>query len=154
MDVGCYCVNVSRTIAGEEPEAVQAIAQWTDRGVDDFLAGMLRFPSGAVAHFDCALTMERCESYEVAGTEGYLQVPASFLPGKDDVEIHEVRGSQGSRAHTIDGDDEYRSMVEHFSDCVLNDHEPRYPASEAAANMRVIGALYRSARAGGVEELL
>jgi predicted dehydrogenase len=154
MDVGCYCVNVSRTIAGEEPEAVHAIAQWTDRGVDDFLAGMLRVPSGAVAHFDCALTMERCESYEVAGTEGYLQVPASFLPGKDDVEIHEVRGSQDSRSHTIGGDDEYRSMIEHFSDCILNDHEPRYPASEAAANMRVIGALYRSARAGGIEELL
>lgn len=149
MDVGCYCVNVSRTIAGEEPEEVQATAQWTERGVDDFLAGMLHFPGGVVAHFDCALTMERCESYEVAGTEGYIKVPASFLPGTDDAEIHHVRGARDSRSHTIDGVDEYRCMVEHFADCVLNDREPRYPASEAAANMRVISALYRSARAGG-----
>lgn len=149
MDVGCYCVNVSRTVLGEEPAAVQATARWTDRGVDDLMAGLLRFPSGAVAHFDCALTMERAEAYEVGGTEGTLRVPAAFLPGTDDVVIEEDRGRGGSELHTVAGVDEYRSMVEHFADCVLDDGEPRYTASEAAANMRVIRALYRSARDGG-----
>ncbi len=149
MDVGCYCVNVSRTMAGEEPEAVQASAQWTDRGVDDFLAGMLHFPSGAVAHFDCALTMERYESYEVAGTDGYLRVPASFLPGSGDVEIEDVHGREGTTMHSVAGADEYQLMVEHFAECVLQDTEPRYSAREAAANMSVIAALYRSARGGG-----
>ena len=149
MDVGCYCVNVSRTIMGEEPVAVQATANWTDRGVDEALSGMMRFADGAVAHFDCALTLERSESYEVAGTEGQLSVPAAFLPGVDDVDIHEARGRDGTRAERIPGADEYRRMVEHFADCVLNDRDPRYPASEAAANMRVIAALYASARSGG-----
>ena len=149
MDVGCYCVNVSRTMAGEEPEAVQAHAQWTDRGVDESLAGMLHFPSGAVGHFDCALTMERYESYEVAGTDGYMRVPASFLPGTSDAYIEETRGREGTVRHLVEGADEYQLMVEHFADCVLHDHEPRYTAREAAANMRVIEALYRSARGGG-----
>jgi len=81
MDVGCYCVNVSRTIVGEEPVQVQATATRADTGVDDHLVGILRFPSGVVAHFDCALTMERCEFYEVAGTEAHFRVPAAFLPG-------------------------------------------------------------------------
>jgi predicted dehydrogenase len=40
-------------------------------------------------------------------------------------------------------------MVEHFADCILTGTPLRYPASEAALNMRVIEALYRSARAGG-----
>lgn len=149
MDVGCYCVNVSRTLAAEEPESVQAVARWTERGVDDFLAGMLRFPSGVVAHFDSALTLERSEAYEVAGTDGSLRVESAFLPGTDDVEIVEARGREGTERHTFGGVDEYRLMVEHFADCVLHDREPRYPAAEAAANMRVIDALYRSARAGG-----
>jgi len=43
MDVGCYCVNVSRTIAGTEPEAVQATATFGPTGVDLELAGLLRF---------------------------------------------------------------------------------------------------------------
>lgn len=149
MDVGCYCVNVSRTIVGEEPVSVQATASWTDRGVDEALAGMMRFAGGAVAHFDCALTLERSESYEVAGTEGQLSVPAAFLPGVGDVDIHEVRGREGASTERVQGADEYQRMVEHFADCVLSDREPRYPASEAAANMRVIAALYASARTGG-----
>ena len=44
MDVGCYCVNVSRTLAGTEPLEAQAWAVWGPTGVDLQLAGMLRFP--------------------------------------------------------------------------------------------------------------
>jgi predicted dehydrogenase len=149
MDVGCYCVNVSRTVAGEEPVEVIATADWTERGVDDFLSGIMRFPGGAVAHFDCALTMERSESFEVAGTDGYMTVPSAFLPGKGDVDFTEVKGRDPATVHDVAGADEYQLMVEHFADCILHGEAPRYPASEAAANMRVIEALYRSARGGG-----
>jgi predicted dehydrogenase len=40
-------------------------------------------------------------------------------------------------------------MVEHFAECVRSGRKPRYPAEEAALNMRVIESLYRSARSGG-----
>lgn len=149
MDVGCYCVNVSRTMAGTEPLEVQAIANWTERGVDEEMAGTMRFPGGVFAHFDCSLTMERNEVYEVAGTEGHLQVPASFLPGKDDAPIHHHRGREGMTTEIVPGADEYQLMVEHFADSVLHDRPLRYPAEEAALNMRTIEALYRSARDGG-----
>ena len=129
MDVGCYCVNVSRTMIGEEPHAVQAVARWTDRGVDESLVAVLHFPGGAVAHFDCALSLERCERYEVAGSEGYLDVERAFLPGTDDVTIEEVRGRDGRSSHPVAGDDEYRLMVEHFADCVLHDRPVRYPVT-------------------------
>ena len=150
MDVGCYCVNVSRTIAGEEPKMVQATASRADTGVDDHLVGILRFAGGVVAHFDCALTMERCEFCEVAGTEGYLRVPAAFLPGTADADIEEYRGRGDATVHTVSGVDEYQLMVEHFADCVLNDQPPRYSAAEAARNMRVIEALYESAGKDGL----
>ena len=149
MDVGCYCVNISRTVAGREPEEVQATALWAESGVDEQMAGTLRFSDGLLAQFDCALTMERCEAYEVAGTDAYLSVPNAFLPGKDDATIRENRGRGEEQAHTIEGADEYRLMVEHFSECVLNDRPPLYSPAEAALNMRVIEALYRSARTGG-----
>jgi predicted dehydrogenase len=149
MDVGCYCVNISRTIAGREPVEVQATARWAASDVDEQLAGTLRFEDGLLAQFDCALTMERCQAYEVAGTDAYLNVPNAFLPGTNAAIIRENRGRGEEQVHTIEAADEHRLMVEHFADCVLNDRPPRYSMDEAALNMRVIEALYRSARSGG-----
>ena len=154
MDVGCYCVNLSRTVAGSEPVAVQAWATWTASGVDAQMAGSLLFEGGVLAQFDCALTMERRESYEVAGTDASLSVPAAFLPGLADVAITVHRGREAEIRHETPGVDEYRLMVEHFADSVLHDRPVRYPAAEAAANMVVIEALYRSARKGGAPVLL
>jgi xylose dehydrogenase (NAD/NADP) len=149
MDVGCYCVNISRTAAGAEPVEVQALARWSQSGVDEQMVGTLRFANGLLAQFDCALTLERREVYELAGTEALLSVPAAFLPGEEDAAIQETRSRGSLEQHVTHGVDEYRLMAEHFADCILQDRPPRYPASEAAANMRVIEALYRSAREDG-----
>ncbi len=149
MDVGCYCVNISRTLAGMEPIEVQAFADWGSSGVDEQMVATLRFANGILAQFDCALTMERRENYQVAGTDGYLSIPAAFLPGTKDTVIYEHRGREKVIEHKIKGADEYRLMVEHFADCILNNRSPRYSATEAGLNMRVIEALYRSARNDG-----
>ncbi|MEO8451236.1 MAG: Gfo/Idh/MocA family oxidoreductase [Gemmatimonadota bacterium] len=149
MDVGCYCVNVSRTVAGEEPVEVQAWACWGATGVDEQLVGTLRFPGGALAQFDCALTMERREIVEIAGSDGSLTVGSAFLPGTEPVDIEQHRGRETPIRHTIAGADEYVLMVEHFADSVLHNRPLRYSAREAALNMRVIEALYRSARHEG-----
>lgn len=149
MDVGCYCVNVSRTVVGEEPVAVQASAVWGSSGVDVQMAGTLRFTGGVMAQFDCALTMDRGEAYEVAGTDGWLRVPSAFLPGTADAVIEQRAGRGEIENHVVDGVDEYRLMVEHFATAVLDGQPLRYTADEAARNMRVIEALYESARRHG-----
>ena len=149
MDVGCYCVNVSRTLAGREPVEAQAWATFGPTGVDLELAGSLRFDGGLVAQFDCSLTMERREFVEIAGTEGSIELRAAFVPGTADAVVIQHRGREPSIEHRIAGDDEYRLMVEHFADGALHRRPVRYPADEAAANLRVIEALYRSTRQGG-----
>ncbi len=163
MDVGCYCVNLIRTLANAlgagEPVQAQAFARWTHEhangdkgGVDEQMTGTLCFASGLLASFDSALTLARREAYTIAGTDGYLYVPDAFLPGTADALIHEVRGGE-TKVHTIDGVDEYRLMVEHFAHCVLHGEPVRYAPSEAAANLRTIEALYRSARNAGRVEI-
>lgn len=153
MDVGCYCVNASRTLAGAEPVEVQAWATWGGDGVDTALSGALRFADGLVAHFDCALTMERCEAVQVAGTDATLAADASFVARPDGVDLVLARGRETERL-PFAGVDQYQLMVEHFADQALarragKPAAVRYPASDGAANMAVIEALLRSARAGG-----
>jgi predicted dehydrogenase len=150
MDVGCYCVNVSRTLFGAEPIEAQAFASWSAGGVDEQMTGSLRF-EGSYAQFDSALTLARRESYQVVGTEGVIEVPVAFLPGSGDTTLR-IRDAAGERSETIAGADEYQLMVEHFAACVRGQAAPRYTPAEAAANMRTIEALYRSARNGGRPE--
>jgi len=149
MDVGCYCVNVSRTIVGREPVEVRAMANFRTPGVDEQMAGTLRFGDGLFAHFDCALTMERSEAYQIHGTDGHLRIQNAFLPGTDEAVIEKFDADDELTKLKVKGADQYRLMVEHFAWCVLNDRPLRYTAEEAALNMRVIEALYESAGKGG-----
>lgn len=149
MDVGCYCINVSRTMAGSEPVEVQAFESKAPTGVDNMMAGTMRFSNDVFASFECGLNTKRRESYEIGGTEASLRVADAFLPGTDDVIIEEHRDGEGPVLHSVAGVDEYQCMVEHFAECALNGADPRYSADEAALNMRVIEALYQSARNGG-----
>ncbi len=151
LDVGCYCVNVSRTMAGREPVEVRAMANFRSPGVDGQVAGTLRFADGLLAHFDCSLTMERTEVYHLMGTGGHIRVQNAFLPGSGDAVIERFDLENNLTNIFIDGADEYRLMVEHFADCALYDRPLRFTAEEAALNMKVIEALYESAQNDGAE---
>lgn len=149
MDVGCYCVNLSRTLAGREPVEVRAMANFRPAGVDEQMAGSLRFEGGLLAHFDCALTMERTQAYQVVGTEGHMRVMEAFVPGTEDTSIEQFDVQNNLTRVSVPGADQYRLMVEHFGDCALQDRPVRYPPEDAARNMEVIQALYASARRDG-----
>lgn len=149
MDVGCYCVNALRTFAGCEPVEVQATAIWHANGVDERLVGLLRFPNGLTGQFDSALNLARRETFLAAGTEATLELPRAYLPGVGDTILRLRKVYGDAEEQTITGVDEYRLMVEHFSDCMRTGQPPRYSPEEAACNMNVITSLYRSAREGG-----
>jgi predicted dehydrogenase len=153
MDVGCYCVNVIRMIAAQEPLEAQAYANWGPTGVDERMSANLRFASGLSAHFDCAFILGPRQSYQVVGSEGVLDVPLAFVPGTNQTAIRQAQGGKET-VYQFAGDDEYRLMVEHFAECVLADQQPRYRPADGTANMRVIDALYRSARNGGQPQRL
>jgi xylose dehydrogenase (NAD/NADP) len=148
MDVGCYCVNVARLVAGAEPVEVQATAHFgVENDVDETLAGLLRFPGGELALFDCSFHTAFRQSCEIVGTDGVIEVPAPYLPGTADATIH-VRRHDQVETMTVPGTNHYTRMAEHFADCVLTGAELRWPATDGRANMAVIDALHRAARTG------
>src|SRR5579859_6820270 len=68
MDVGCYCVNAARLLAGE-PTRVMAEQAPGGHGVDIVLAATMRFRHDVVAHFDCGLALSERDELEVVGEE-------------------------------------------------------------------------------------
>ncbi len=147
MDVGCYCINISRLITGREPEWVQARAVWAPSGVDDQLTAILDFGDGVLAHFDSGFNQSTRQRCIVAGTDGFLAIRDAFLPGKGKTVIYEVRPGT-SRDHKFSGVDEYRLIAEDFM-CSLESGIMPFPPDDAVANMRVIQALLHSARHDG-----
>ena len=70
MDVGCYCVNGARLLAGE-PERVHGEQVAGPTGVDVRFTATLRFPNDVVADFTCSFTHEH-QGLEAIGSEGTL----------------------------------------------------------------------------------
>lgn len=147
MDVGCYCINAIRYFAEEEPDEVHAIARFGEiSGVDEFMVGALRFPSGVLAHFDSGLRTPRKHSYEIRGSEGRIVVDEAFtVPAKSGTAVQLWRGSAAEEIR-IPPVDHYQLMVENFADALLTGVPLQYPIQDAVATMRVIDRLMAVAR--------
>lgn len=150
LDVGCYCVNVGRTVMGEEPMKVAAFANYVgaeDGGtVDASTAGMLRFPGGTTVLFDCGINLERRNLLEITGTTGrlYLDNPFSLL--EEDAVLEEHHFGQDPIVHKVKGANPFVRMAEHFAESVLNGLPLRYGLQDSVSNARVLDALAKAAR--------
>jgi len=152
MDVGCYCVNASRMLFGEEP--TWASAQWDFRpefGVEVSLAAILGFSGGRLAIFDCGFRAPGQGTYTAVGTGGQIEVPNAFVPGATDVMIRVTSGTE-VREEQIKGVDQYQLEAEEFADSLLKNRQLRIGAEDALGTLRTIAALHRSARNGGARE--
>jgi predicted dehydrogenase len=142
-DVGCYCVNFSRLIAGCEPIDVRATAHIHKNGVDDVFAGIMQFPNDLFAVFDSGFQTGIRHYAEIIGEKGTLELPATFEPAFVKPEIT-VRTD---RTEILPGEnvDPYALIAEDFADSILSNREPKYPLSDTLNNMRTIDMLYHSA---------
>lgn len=149
-DLGSYCVDATRRLMRSEPIEVQAIAQWNEQGVDTELAGLLRFPDGGTAHFDCSFTMERREFVEAACTDATFISGDTFVNSLGEVDLIERRGRAPQINHQVVGDNHYRLMIEHFADVAQGRAKLEFGIEQSIGNLSTIEALYESARKGGV----
>ncbi|MEO0415933.1 MAG: Gfo/Idh/MocA family oxidoreductase, partial [Verrucomicrobiota bacterium] len=94
MDVGCYCIDFTRTLAGAEPTQLSCTPHIHDFGVDDYAVGTLGFESGLLATFTCGMTVESDPSAHIAGTDGYISI-MRFWNGEG-YEVHRHDGSSDS----------------------------------------------------------
>lgn len=145
LDVGCYCVNATRFFSGGPPLAVTAWATWDEpSGGDLSCHGLLEYPTHA-ALFDCSFEAAGRSGIEVVGSEGRMEIPRPWLPGKDPAAVR-VWDRNGLEELAAEGVDHYRLMVEHFGDCIRTGRPPVRGPEDSLENMRVLDALRTSAR--------
>ncbi|MFH1529486.1 MAG: Gfo/Idh/MocA family oxidoreductase [Pseudomonadota bacterium] len=148
MDVGCYCVNLSRLVARSEPVRVTALQ--VGDAVDDTLMGIMEFPGGVLARFETSIASAEDHRAEIRGTEGTLVLPDPWIPGREDTRIIVRRRGEPDAVIAVPGADTYRLEIEDFAAAVTTRRAPRWTGADAVANMAVLDALIAAARGPGV----
>jgi xylose dehydrogenase (NAD/NADP) len=145
MDVGCYCVNGARLLAGE-PERVFGEAVPAPSGVDNAFHGTLRFPGDVVAQFHSSLELPFKQELELFGAEGSLLVEAPWRVdlGGDVI----LRRASGDERIEVEEADAYRLQLENIAAAIGGDAPPLLGRDDAVGQARAIAALYRSTEAG------
>jgi xylose dehydrogenase (NAD/NADP) len=144
MDVGCYCVNGSRLVAGE-PELVFGQQFAGPSGTDWVFTGSLRFPGDVSGLFDCGTALPLRHELEAIGEEGSI-----FLgdPWHARTPLIEVRRDDGVERIELEPADSYRLELENVSEAIRGDAELLLGREDAVGNARAIEALYGSAETG------
>jgi len=153
MDIGCYCISVSRFLFGKEPDRVYGNLDIDPAfGVDRKASGLLTF-GDKTSTFTCSTKIESYQQVMIFGSDGLIEVEKPFNPqGNDTAHLYLTRNGERKMIET-EAVDQYRLQVDAFNHSILNDRSVATPLKDAVANMKVIDAIFKSGEKG-VEELV
>lgn len=145
MDIGCYCISLSRFLYGEEPLRVLGqITPYAGYEVDCFVSGIMEFADGN-ATFTASTKSEAEQFVEVHGEQGSILIPLPFNPIADTI-THIVLKRDGQREEIVQQpSDHYRNMADAFAQSVQEKTAVPTPLADAQANMKIIDAIFASA---------
>lgn len=149
-DLGINAIAAARTFLGFDPAQVMAMTSRTSRryggDVDEATIALIRFPDERLAHFHSSFSEEPGSEFTLFGEEGWLRVTPAY---RHDVETQLVMSRQGRTEETaFPPTDQYAAEITYFSECILNDRQPQPSGIEGLQDIRVVEAIYRSARDG------
>lgn len=156
LDIGSYCINLSRFILETEPKRVSGLIERDEEtGIDKLTSAILDFPN-AQATFTVAARLVSFQRMQFFGDKGRLEVQIPFnIPPDSPTQIFIDDGSDLYRRNleTIEfaAVDQYTVQGDEFSKSILNETEQIIPLEDSFKNMAVIDAVFHSAESGNWE---
>lgn len=148
MDLGIYCVNTTRWLAGENP--VEATAHsWTHhaarfRKVEEGIAFRLRFPSGLVVSGSSTYSAAISSFVFVQGSKGWAGLSPAFPFDEARRLTVKIGARQLHRIFPVV--DEFALELDAFA-AAIQDHRPVEPDGvEGHRDMIILDTIYESAR--------
>jgi len=152
LDIGCYGISVARWLFDSEPQRVVA-SQRIDKAfnTDVHTSATLQFERGE-STFYCSTQTQWSQSVEIFGKCGKIVVHVPFNPViSDSARITLLRHNEIQRFEYANAD-HYLEQVIAFENSVIYDLPCPTPLEDAVNNMKVIDAVFASAkRAAWVE---
>jgi predicted dehydrogenase len=159
-DVGLYCLNTARAVLGEEPIEVSAQI-WSPPGdsrfreVEDNVAFMLRFPSGAIANCMSSYGTHRISRLKLMGSEAWTEMEHAFDYKEQNLRVTRLADGKDQTAEiSIEPKNQFALELDHMAQCVQRNIGPRTPGEEGAQDQRIMEAIYEAARTGKTVRLM
>lgn len=150
FDIGIYCINAARYLFQDEPvEVIGATGSRPDRRfeeIEEMTSGILRFPGDRLATFTCSFGATEVDQLDIVGTKGTLQIKPAYTYSAPLTWFKKTGGRVEERI--FPAGDHFAGELTYFSDCLLKDKRPEPSGAEGIADVRIINALYESAREG------
>jgi predicted dehydrogenase len=144
-DIGCYPVSYARTVAGAEPECVQATTVTGPTGVDMSVAAVLRFPGNVLALVDASFISPFRTEIEVVGSAGTIRVAHPFKPGERETLL--VQRDSEVLEHVVEAPPLYVAEFEDFGRAVRG-APPVVTLADSRRNTIALMAVLDAARTG------
>jgi predicted dehydrogenase len=148
MDIGCYCVSLSRFIFNGEPQSILGNVEFDPVSQTDRIAsGILTFINGT-ASFTCSTQLMPYQRVNIFGTAGRIEIEIPFnAPASTATRIW-VHTKNGSEEIVFDAVDQYTLQGDIFSKSILGNAVVPTSLQDAVNNMLVIEAVFKSSAVG------
>jgi len=152
-DIGCYPVQISRFLFGEEPVSASALTERDPEfGTDRLSSAVLGFRAGHCI-FTVSTQLVYHQRIQILGTKGRIEVEVPLNPPPDRAcRLIIDNGSDlwGGGIHTEEFApcDQFTIQADQFVKAVRGSGEVPTPLEDSLANTAVIEAIFESARRG------
>jgi predicted dehydrogenase len=159
MDIGCYPIQISRFLFGQEPiRVVGRLERDPAFATDRLSSAILDFPSGQCV-FTCSTQLVPYQRVQIFGTKGRVEVEIPFnAPPDRPCRLFLDNGADifgsGIKTEQLATCDQYTIQGDAFSRVLREGGEVPTPLEDSLGNMQVIEALFRSARESSWVSLL
>jgi glucose-fructose oxidoreductase len=149
-DIGIYCINAARSLFRDEPREVLAMSVHSGATqlseVDETTGALLRFDRGRIASFVTSFNASDVAAYRIVGTRGQVRVDPAYeyaegLTYELTINGETTQKSTGKR-------DQFAPELVYFSECIQKNRKPEPSGEEGLQDVRIIQALYKSAKTG------
>jgi predicted dehydrogenase len=148
LDIGCYCISISRFVFGAEPRQVCGYVEFDPQlKIDRLASGILKFEKG-IATFTCATQQFNYQRACIFGSRGRIEVEIPFTPSPWKAARIIQQAGEDVTPTDFDPCDQYTIQGDLFSQAILNDTEVPTPPADGIANMKIIDLIFKSAAEG------
>jgi predicted dehydrogenase len=154
LDIGCYLVNTARMIFEHEPRRVCALIDRDPTFGVDRLSSMLLDFAGGQSIGTCGTQLAPGQNVTIAGTLGRIEIEIPFNAPPDRPSRIVLEAPPGKReVIEVEICDQYTIQGDLLSEAIRRGTPAPYPLEDSIRNLRVLDALFRSARTNSWEAI-